>query len=80
MYSITGGNLGMKYISTSEAAEKWNLSKRRIIVLCNEGRIEGAQKAGSTWIIPDSSEKPNDARIKTGKYIKLSNNARGENE
>lgn len=60
----------MKYISTSEAAEKWNLSKRRIIVLCNEGRIDGAQKAGSTWIIPDNAEKPNDARIKSGKYIK----------
>lgn len=60
----------MKYISTSEAAEKWNLSKRRIIVLCNEGRIDGAQKAGSTWIIPDDAEKPIDARIKNGKYIK----------
>ena len=60
----------MKYISTSEAAEKWNLSKRRIFVLCNEGRIDGAQKAGSTWIIPDDAEKPNDARIKSGKYIK----------
>ena len=60
----------MKYISTSEAAEKWNLSKRRIIVLCNEGRIDGAQKAGSTWIIPNDAEKPNDARIKSGKYIK----------
>lgn len=69
----------MKYISTSEAAEKWNLSKRRIIVLCNEGRIEGAQKAGSMWIIPESAEKPNDARIKTGKYIKT-NNERGESK
>lgn len=60
----------MKYISTSEAAEKWSLSSRRIVVLCNEGRIEGAQKAGSTWIIPENAEKPNDARIKSGKYIK----------
>ena len=60
----------MKYISTSEAADKWKLSKRRIIVLCNEGRIDGAQKAGSTWIIPETAEKPNDARIKSGKYIK----------
>lgn len=62
----------MKYISTSEAAEKWGLSSRRIVVLCNEGRIEGAQKAGSTWIIPENAEKPNDARIKSGKYIKSS--------
>lgn len=60
----------MKYISTSEAAEKWGLSSRRIVVLCNEGRIEGAQKAGATWIIPENAEKPNDARIKSGKYIK----------
>ena len=62
----------MKYISTSEAAEKWGLSSRRIVVLCNEGRIEGAQKAGATWIIPENAEKPNDARIKSGKYIKSS--------
>ena len=60
----------MKYISTSEAAEKWGLSSRRIVVLCNEGRIEGAQKAGSTWINPEKAEKPNYARIKSGKYIK----------
>ena len=60
----------MKYMSTSEAAEKWGLSSRRIVVLCNEGRIDGAQKAGSTWIIPETAEKPTDARIKSGKYIK----------
>ena len=33
------------FMTANEAAEKWNLSKRRIIVLCNEGRIDGAQKA-----------------------------------
>lgn len=60
----------MKYLSTSEVADKWKLSKRRIIVLCNEGRIAGAQKAGSMWIIPETAEKPTDARIKSGKYIK----------
>lgn len=60
----------MKYISTSEAAKKWELSSRRIVVLCNEGRIDGAQKAGSVWIIPETAEKPTDARIKSGKYIK----------
>jgi hypothetical protein len=60
----------MKYISAKEAAEKWGLSPRRVGVLCNEGRIEGAYKAGASWIIPDDAEKPNDARIKSGKYIK----------
>lgn len=60
----------MKYISAIEAAERWNLSRRRVITLCNDGRVEGAQKAGATWIIPEVAEKPADARIKSGKYIK----------
>ena len=55
----------MRYLSTSEAAEKWGLSSRRVVVLCNEGRIDGAQKAGSTWIIPENAQKPGDARIKS---------------
>ena len=60
----------MRYISTSEAAAKWGLSRRRVAFLCKEERIEGAQKAGETWIIPENAEKPADARIKNGKYIK----------
>lgn len=60
----------MKYMSAIEAAERWNLSRRRIITLCNERRIAGAQKVGTYWIIPETAEKPADARIKSGKYIK----------
>ena len=60
----------MKYLSTFEAAGKWGLSPRRVGVLCNENRIPGAQRAGSRWIIPEDAEKPKDARIKSGKYIK----------
>lgn len=70
----------MKYISASEVAMKWNLSKRRIVVLCNEGRIDGAQKAGSVWIIPDTAEKPSDARVKSGKYIKDAELRNDEND
>lgn len=39
MYSI-------KYISAIEAAERWHLSRRRVVALCGDGRITGAQKAG----------------------------------
>lgn len=59
----------MKYISTTEAGKKWNLSSRRVAYLCSSGRIAGAQKAGAYWIILELSEKPIDARIKNGKYI-----------
>ena len=51
----------MKYLSTFEAAEKWGISHRRVNVLCNEGRITGAQRAGSRWIIPENAEKPSEA-------------------
>ena len=60
----------MKYISTLEAANKWGISQRRVAVFCQNNRIEGAQRAGGTWIIPEEAEKPTDARIKSGKYIK----------
>ena len=53
-----------------EAAEKWNLSVRRVQTICNEGMIEGAMKFGNTWAIPKNAVKPADKRIKSGKYIK----------
>lgn len=62
----------MKFITTTEAGKKWGVSSRRVGVLCSEGRIPDVQKAGNTWLIPDNAEKPADARIKSGKYIKSS--------
>lgn len=52
----------MKYISSAEAAKKWGLSQRRVTLLCSEGRIKDAVKVGKTWILPESSTKPEDAR------------------
>lgn len=52
----------MKYMSSKEASEKWKISDRRIRVLCNAGRIEGALKIGRNWSIPADAAKPADAR------------------
>ena len=60
----------MEYITIQEASYKWGISCRRIQVLCSEGRIEGSKKFGRQWAIPSDIDKPDDARIKTGKYIK----------
>lgn len=60
----------MEYISTGETAKKWDVSERRIVQLCLDARIDGAKKVGRTWVIPNDIEKPNDARVKSGKYIK----------
>ena len=48
---------------------------RRIALLCSEGRIAGAQRVGASWGIPESAEKPLDARVKSGKYIKQKSNS-----
>ncbi len=31
----------MEYITIKEAAEKWNLSVRRVQTICNDGMIQG---------------------------------------
>ena len=60
----------MKFMTIQEAANRWGISSRRIQVLCTQGRLSGAVKFGRQWAIPEDAEKPTDARIKSGKYIK----------
>ena len=52
----------LSYISAKEAAEKWNISQRRVAILCSEARISGAMMVGNMWIIPANAEKPTDKR------------------
>lgn len=54
----------MDFLTTKELSEKWNISQRRIAVLCEENRIEGAIKKGKTWLIPSDLKKPTDGRYK----------------
>ena len=52
----------MEYLSAKEVAEKWNISRRRVQILCEEGRIKGAFKLSDVWVIPKDAEKPVDRR------------------
>jgi len=63
----------MEYMNVSDAARKWGISTRRVHTLCAEGRIEGVTRLGNVWVIPLNAQKPKDARIKSGKYIKNKN-------
>lgn len=60
----------MEYMTIQDASDLWDISSRRIQKLCVEGRIEGATKFGRQWAIPTTTEKPEDARIKSGRYVK----------
>lgn len=52
----------MDYVSSAEIAKKWNISQRRVAVLCKEGRVEGATLVGRMWMIPKDAKKPEDPR------------------
>lgn len=52
----------MSLIAAREAAAKWNISQRRVAILCSEGRIPGAVRVGNMWIIPEHAPKPVDGR------------------
>ena len=64
----------MEFLTTKQASELWKISRRRIAKLCDEKRIDGAVKMGGVWLLPKHSKKPEDARIKTGKYIRNEEN------
>ena len=48
----------MKYLSVSEIAKKWSISKRSVRNYCANGRIKGAYQASKTWYIPENASKP----------------------
>lgn len=59
----------MDYITVAEASGRWNISDRRIRLLCSQGRIEGVVKAGRSYRIPAETVKPVDGRTLKGKDI-----------
>ena len=52
----------MSYMSVKEAAAKFRLSERRVQKLCEQNRIDGAERISGVWIIPSDAEKPTDDR------------------
>lgn len=68
----------MEFFTTKEISEQWNISARRVAILCEDGRLEGAVKKGKTWLIPSDVRKPEDGRYKRmkayyDKYLELEN-------
>ncbi len=59
----------MQYITVKQASERWNISDRRVRMLCAEGRIEGVIRKGRSYLIPADALKPIDGRSLRGKKI-----------
>ena len=54
----------MDYMTLKQEDKKWGISPRMINYYCSAGRIEGAEKMGTVWLIPKDAEKPVDGRLK----------------
>ena len=46
----------MKLITVTQAARELGVQPVRVRKLCQQGRITGAQKVGTTWVIPKPFE------------------------
>lgn len=57
----------MRYLTASQLAPMWNISQRRVQILCANGRINGSFKIGEIWAIPYDAKKTKDKRTKKDK-------------
>ena len=59
-------------MTVKEAAKLWDISERRVMILCKEGKIDGVTKKRRSWVIPANAQKPADARYKKSQPMKVS--------
>ena len=69
-YNDVCGGMNMDYMTLKEASEKWGVTPRRVNYYCAAGRIPGAVKMATIWLIPKDAEKPMDMRTKQGRSLK----------
>lgn len=56
-----------EFMTANQAAKKWDITQRRVQILCAKGRIDGVFKLGENWVIPAHAQKPIDGRIRKEK-------------
>ncbi len=58
-------------LTTKQAAEKWQISVRRVRTLCARGKIDGATKDGKLWRIPSCAANPCAAHCKSDIFAQV---------
>jgi hypothetical protein len=64
----------MEWMTVKEASELWSISGRRVQILCDIGKVKGAERLGNMWVIPKGMSKPIDGRTKVAKTQKRQEN------
>ena len=55
------------FMTTKEAAEKWNISVRQVQNHCKSGCIKGVLRVGTNYLIPEDAMKPTYVYLYEGK-------------
>lgn len=50
------------YLTSKQTADRWGISKRRVNMYASEGRLPGAIRTESVWLIPLDAARPVDMR------------------
>ena len=58
------------YMTTKEAAEKWEVSVRQVQNYCKKDIIPGVKKVGTNYLIPEDASRP--------RYVFLSEDSKRE--
>lgn len=56
--------------TVQQMSKKWDITARRVSKLCEEGRIEGVERFGNSWMIPGNAPKPEDGRQRSDFDVK----------
>ncbi len=59
----------MDYMKVTQAAKQWDISDRRVRILCQQGKIEGVIRKGRSYLIPIDAVKPIDGRTLRHKEV-----------
>ena len=46
------------YVTAKQLAEKWDITDRQVQILCKASRINGAERVGGIWLIPENAVQP----------------------
>ena len=55
---LIGGVILEGYMTTKEAAEKWEISRRQVQIHCQKKRIPGVVTVGTNYLIPRTASRP----------------------
>ena len=61
--------IDMDLITVKEASVLWGITTRRVQVLCDKGKVNGATRLGNIWVIPKGTSKPIDGRTRAAKSL-----------